>query len=148
MDVSPQALIGRLHRLGLALTAELVAVYQRYGLTEGDFDVLAALRRAGAPYERTPSEIAAATMVTSGAVTKRVDRLITAGLVDRRKRDDDGRGRAVTLTSEGLQVIDEAFTEHMANEHRLLEGLDDQQRTDLAQLMRTWLLAIDPDEFE
>ncbi|MGZ4487768.1 MAG: MarR family winged helix-turn-helix transcriptional regulator, partial [Nocardioides sp.] len=79
LDVSPQGIIGRLHRLAAALTDELVAVYGRFGLGEGEFDVLATLRRAGAPYELTPGELAAGTMVSSGAVTKRVDRCVEQG---------------------------------------------------------------------
>ncbi|MYT26513.1 hypothetical protein GTW69_40685, partial [Streptomyces sp. SID7760] len=73
LDVSPQGVIGRLHRLGLLLTDRLCLVYRRYGLSEGEFDVLAALRRAGAPYERAPGELAVHTMVTTGAMTKRID---------------------------------------------------------------------------
>src|ERR1700712_5502178 len=79
LDVSPQGVIGRLHRLAGHLTEELTAVYREHGLTEGEFDVLAALRRAGAPYERAPHELAEHTMVTTGAMTKRVDRLVEAG---------------------------------------------------------------------
>ena len=148
LDVSPQSLVGRLHRLALALTAELTTVYEQHGLGEGDFDVLAALRRAGAPYERTPTELARTTMVTSGAATKRIDRLEAAGLVERRRRDDDGRGRVVALTRRGRTVIDAAFTDHIANEHRLIAGLSEEQREQLAALLRTWLEHVDPTEFE
>ena len=137
-----------MHRLALTLTAELVEVYEAHGLGEGDFDVLATLRRVGAPFERTPSEIAASTMVTSGAATKRIDRLEAAGLVERRRRDDDGRGRVVALTAHGREVIDAAFGDHIANEHRLLDGLSARQREQLAGLLRTWLQAVDPTEFE
>src|SRR4051812_45265411 len=81
LDVSPQAVIGRLHRLAARLTEELVAVYGQYELGEGEFDVLATLRRSGAPYELTPGELTAQTMVSSGAVTKRVDRCVEQGWV-------------------------------------------------------------------
>lgn len=148
LDVSPQSLIGRLHRLALALTEELTTVYERHGLGEGDFDVLAALRRAGTPYERTPTELARTTMVTSGAATKRIDRLEAAGLVRRRRREDDGRGRVVALTPKGRRVIDAAFTDHIANEHRLIEGLTEEQRDQLSVLLRSWLEQVDPTEFE
>ena len=104
LDVSPQGVIGRLHRLAARLTEELVAVYAEFGLGEGEFDVLATLRRSGAPYELTPGELAAGTMVTSGAVTKRVDRLVERGPGDpaggraRRPRPGDraDRRRAAT----------------------------------------------------
>ena len=87
-------------------------------------------------------------MVTSGAATKRIDRLEAAGLVERRRRDDDGRGRVVALTRRGRTVIDAAFTEHIANEHRLIAGLSEEQREQLAALLRTWLEHVDPTEFE
>ena len=119
----PQGVIGRLHRIANHLTGELTLLYAKYGLTEGEFDVLAALRRAGTPYERAPGEIALHTMVTTGAVTKRVDRLEEAGLVERRRSDADGRGRVVRLTPAGRRLFDKAFTAHMANERRLLEAL-------------------------
>ncbi|MFD8704828.1 MarR family winged helix-turn-helix transcriptional regulator [Kitasatospora sp. NPDC059648] len=138
LDVSPQAVIGRLHRLAARLTAELTLVYQRYGLSEGEFDVLAALRRAGAPYERAPGELAAHTMVTTGAMTKRIDRLERAGLVTRRTAEDDRRGRVVALTDAGLRLIDEAFTAHMRNEHRLLAHLDPGEAAALEALLTAW----------
>lgn len=138
LDVSPQAVIGRLHRLALRLTEELVAVYADFGLGEGEFDVLATLRRSGAPYELTPTELAAGTMVTSGAVTKRVDRLAERGLVARRVSDRDARGRVVALTRQGRELIDRAFEAHMANEHRLLASLDRVDRERLARILDEW----------
>jgi len=98
VDAAPQGVIGRLHRLAGFLTEELLVVYRKYGLAEGDFDALATLRRAGAPYERAAGELADFTMVTTRGVTKRIDRLERAGLVTRRASEQDGRGRVVTLT--------------------------------------------------
>ncbi|MFD6993678.1 MarR family winged helix-turn-helix transcriptional regulator [Streptomyces sp. NPDC059943] len=141
VDVRPQGVIGRLHRLGAYLTEELCVVYRKYGLGEGDFDVLAALRRAGAPFERAPGELAEHTMVTTGAMTKRVDRLERAGLVSRRASESDGRGRVVALTSEGRALIDRAFSEHMANERRLLEALTEREVAQLESLLTKWLAA-------
>ena len=138
LDVSPQGVIGRLHRLAQRLTEELVAVYADFGLGEGEFDVLATLRRSGAPYELTPTELAAGTMVTSGAVTKRVDRLAERGLVARRVSDRDARGRVVALTPQGRKLIDRAFEAHMANEHRLLASLDRVDRERLARILDEW----------
>ncbi|MBM7504554.1 MarR family winged helix-turn-helix transcriptional regulator [Agromyces aurantiacus] len=143
LDVSPQGVIGRLHRLANALTEELVAVYGRFGLSEGEFDVLATLRRAGAPYERTPGDLAASTMVTSGAMTKRIDRLEQRGLVTRRVSDTDGRGRVIALTSAGRELIDEVMTAHMANEHRLLEAVDQADRIALERAITRWLAAFE-----
>ncbi len=139
VDVAPQAVIGRLHRLAGALTQELVPVFQRHGLGEGDFDVLAALRRAGSPFERTAGELAATTMVTTGGMTKRLDRLEAAGLLVRRPSPYDGRGRVVALTDRGRELVDRAFTEHMANERRLLDLLDPEQARQLEGLLRAWL---------
>jgi DNA-binding MarR family transcriptional regulator len=135
LDTSPLLVIGRIHRIAIALTPELVAVYARHGLGEGDFDVLATLRRQGAPYALTPGELGERTMVTSGAVTKRVDRLAARGLVERRRSDSDGRSRRVVLTRAGRRVIDAAMEEHVANEARLLDGLVPAERAALADLL-------------
>lgn len=138
LDTSPQAVIGRLHRIALRLTGELTEVYERFGLGEGEFDILAALRRQGAPYSLNPTDLAAQTMVTSGAITKRVARCIAHGWVTSDRSDHDGRGRLVTLTPAGRRLIDEAFTAHMANEARLLSRFSKQERDDLARLLEEW----------
>lgn len=139
LDVSPQGVIGRLHRLANHLTEQLMVVYRRFGLGEGDFDVLATLRRAGPPFERAPGELAQFTMVTTGAMTKRVDRLERDGLVTRRRSSTDGRGRVVALTQAGRELIDTAFTEHMHNERRLLDALSPEDAAALESLLTTWL---------
>lgn len=143
LDVSPVGVIGRLHRLAERLRDELVALYREYGLGEGEFDVLATLRRTGAPYELAPGELAAHTMVTTGAVSKRLDRLEAMGYVQRRSSDQDGRGRVVGLTAAGIAAIDEAFAAHVRNEARLLDGLDPEQRAQLIGLLRTWMRSLD-----
>lgn len=139
LDVRPQGVIGRLHRVGGHLTDQLRLVYRRYGLGEGDFDVLAALRRAGAPFERAPGELAEHTMVTTGAMTKRIDRLERDGLVTRRPSASDGRGRVVALTDAGRELIDRAFTEHMRNERRLLDQLTPEDAAQLEAILTRWL---------
>jgi DNA-binding MarR family transcriptional regulator len=78
-------------------------------------------------------------MVTTGAMTKRLDRLVEAGLVTRRASEIDGRARVVALTPQGLELIDRAFTEHIANEHRLLRGLSGEESQRLESLLTTWL---------
>jgi DNA-binding MarR family transcriptional regulator len=143
VDVSPQGVIGRLHRLGRLLTEQLCLVYKRYGLGEGEFDVLAALRRAGDPFERAPGELAAFTMVTTGAMTKRIDRLERDGLVKRRSSQDDGRGKVVALTRAGRHLIDQAFTEHMRNERRLLDQLTPAEAGQLESLLTAWLTRLE-----
>ncbi|MFE3907128.1 MarR family winged helix-turn-helix transcriptional regulator [Streptomyces sp. NPDC059153] len=144
VDVSPQGVIGRLHRLAGMLTEQLCVVYRRFGLSEGEFDVLAALRRAGEPYERAPGELAVRTMVTTGAMTKRIDRLERDGLVTRRRSAGDGRGRVVALTHAGRELIDQAFTEHMRNERRLLDALSPQEAAQLEALLTGWLGRVEP----
>src|SRR5690606_1948271 len=135
--------IGRLHRLADRLRAELIAVYREHGLGEGDFDVLASLRRTGEPFELPAGELARHTMVTTGAMTKRIDRLEAAGLVTRRPDASDGRGRRIALTAHGRELIDAAFTDHMANERRLVELLPASDRESLERILKGWLGALD-----
>ncbi|WP_439565832.1 MarR family winged helix-turn-helix transcriptional regulator [Microcella sp.] len=146
VDVSPQGIIGRLHRISARLTDELAVVFRDYGISAGEFDVLAALRRAGDPFERTPTELAERTMITSGGLTKRVDRLEDAGLVQRRPSELDGRGRVVALTEQGRALIDDAFTRHMQNEHRLIELLDEADRRTLERVLTRWLARLPDDD--
>jgi DNA-binding MarR family transcriptional regulator len=136
LDSAPLHVIGRISRLSDVIDEQLRPVFSAFGLGDGDFDVLATLRRNGAPFELTPTELAARTMVTSGAVSKRVDRLAGAGLVERRVSDTDARGRHVRLTERGQALIDEAYPEHLANEARMLAGLTPRERADLARLLR------------
>lgn len=143
LDVTPQGVIGRLHRVGARLTEELVAVYGEHGLAEGDFDVLATLRRAGAPYERTPGELAEHTMITTGGMTKRLDRLERAGLVTRRAAEADGRGRIVALTDRGRETIDAAVTDHLANERRLVDLLGPRDAAALERILTRWLARLE-----
>ncbi|MFF9352460.1 MarR family winged helix-turn-helix transcriptional regulator [Streptomyces sp. NPDC014734] len=144
VDVSPQGVIGRLHRLAGLLTEQLCLVYRRYGLNEGEFDVLAALRRAGDPFERAPGELATFTMVTTGAMTKRIDRLERNGLVTRRRSAEDGRGRVVALTPAGQELFDRAFADHMRNERRILDELDPDEAARLETLLTAWLARVEP----
>lgn len=143
LDVSPLGVIGRLHRIADTLNVELRALFAQAGLSDGDFDVLASLRRAGEPFALTPGELAATTMVTSGAVTKRVDRLEAQGFVTRTVSSDDGRSRTIALTAEGRRLIDELFPRHVDNERRLLAGLSPEEQADLARLLEKWGRTLD-----
>jgi DNA-binding MarR family transcriptional regulator len=138
LDASPIGLIGRLHRLADVLNVELRTVFAEEGLGEGDFDVLVTLRRHGAPYELTPSELGASTMVTSSAVTKRIDRLERGGLVTRTVSRADARSRRIRLTEAGLALVDRLMGRHVANERRLVSGLTRREQTQLAGLLRRW----------
>lgn len=143
LDVSPQGVVTRLHRVANHLTDRLVEVYRKHGLGEGDFDVLATLRRGGAPFERSAGDLAEHTLVTTGGMTKRIDRLERAGLVERRRDAHDGRGRVVALTGRGREVIDAAYTEHIANEHRLVAMIGEERAGQLEQILRVWLAALE-----
>lgn len=136
LDPSPMGVIGRLHRVGARLNALLLPVFREHGLGEGEFDVLATLRRSGIDHALTPSELMSSMMVTSGATTKRIDRLERAGLVRRSPSTQDGRVRLVSLTEAGLRLVDTAVAQHLANEDRLLAGLEPDQRATLADLLR------------
>jgi DNA-binding MarR family transcriptional regulator len=143
LDSSPMAVVGRLHRLGALLEAELRTVFAEAELGNGDFDILATLRRAGSPFRLSPGELSTSAMVTSGAVTKRVDRLVEKGLVKRTVSATDGRGREIQLTPEGRALADEFVVRHWANEDRLLAALDPSERAQLVGLLRKLLLDVE-----
>ncbi len=143
LDVGPMLVIGRLHRLAELLDQGLRPVFAEAGLGNGDFDVLASLRRSGPPYRLNPTQLAATTMVTSGAVTKRVDRLERQGLVARTVSADDARGRVIELTAEGRKVQERLHPRHLANEDRLLGALDGTEREQLAGLLSKLLLSLE-----
>ena len=143
IDTSPMGVIARLHRIADALRGELLTLYREHGLGEGEFDILATLRRSGAPFELPPSELAQQTMVTTGAVSKRLDRLETAGLVTRRENLEDARGRVVALTPQGRDTINRAYEAHMQNEARLLDHFSAAEREQLQSLLRSWSLKLE-----
>jgi len=142
LDASPIGLIGRVHRIGDVLNVELRRLFAESGLGDGDFDVLVTLRRHGAPYELTPGELGASTMVTSSAVTKRIDRLERAGLVTRTVSSEDARSRRIRLTDQGFALVERLMAEHVANEQRLVSGLSQRDRDQLAAILRRWGLAL------
>jgi DNA-binding MarR family transcriptional regulator len=136
LDVSPMGIIGRLNEVSSLIARDRLApVFARFGLQSGEFDVLATLRRSGSPYALTPTDLYEATMVTSGAMTARLDRLEKAGLIQRAPHPSDRRGVVVQLTAKGLALIDEALTAHVANEHEILAGLTSEDRQVLAKLL-------------
>lgn len=143
LDSTPMSVVGRVHRLGDLWEGELRAFFAAEGLGNGDFDVLATLRRSGAPYRMSPGAIAASTIVTSGAVSKRLDRLEDKGLVRRSVCAEDARGRDVQLTDAGVRFTDEVVSRHWANEARLLGALDAGEREQLAGLLRRLLVDLE-----
>jgi DNA-binding MarR family transcriptional regulator len=139
LDVSAMGVLGRLSRLSLLVGAELGRTFAAHGLDRASFDVLATLRRAGPPFRLTPTELMRCTMVTSGAVTQRLDRLEARGLVRRHPNEADGRGVHVGLTAAGRKLIDKVLPDHVATEERLLAALTRAQRDALAGTLRTLL---------
>ena len=138
-------LFGRMKRLIAHLTPELETVFAEHGLSAAGFDVLATLRRSGQPYALTPSDLIAWTMVTSGTMTNRIDRLIDEGMVERRRNPADGRGFVIALTRKGKKVIDAAVGDHVANQKRLMSALTEKERAMLDDLLKTWLGAFEGD---
>ncbi|RNJ42001.1 MarR family transcriptional regulator [Mesorhizobium erdmanii] len=136
LDVSPMGVLGRLNEASSLIARDRLApLFAQFGLQAGEFDVLATLRRSGSPYALTPTDLYEATMVTSGAMTNRLDRLEKAGLILRGPHPNDRRGIVVQLTGKGLALIDEALTAHVANEHEILAGLNDAERETLSRLL-------------
>ncbi|MER5641000.1 MarR family transcriptional regulator [Kitasatospora sp. NPDC002227] len=142
LDVSPMGVIGRLKRLARLVDAELGRTFAEHGLDHASFDVLATLRRSDPPHRLTPAQLMKSSMVTSGAVSQRLDRLQAAGLVSRTPSPTDGRVVHVALTEEGRALIDRALPDHLATEQRLLAALPPEQRTALAETLRTLLLSL------
>jgi DNA-binding MarR family transcriptional regulator len=139
LDVSPMAVIGRLSRLSRLISAELHRTFSAHGLDPASFDVLATLRRSEPPHRLTPAELMRASMITSGAVTQRLDRLEARGLVTRARSESDGRSVYVALTDDGRALIDNALPDHVATEDRLLSVLTGAERGTLADTLRTLL---------
>lgn len=141
LDVSPMAVVARLSRLSRIFDRKVEEVYATFGLNQPQFAVLAALRRAGQPYRRTPTELRRSLLVTSGAITNRLDRLDTARFIERVRHPDDGRRVQVALTPAGVQLVDAILVPHYDNERRLLAPLLSKDREQLAALLRRLLLA-------
>ncbi|TDC58188.1 MarR family transcriptional regulator [Actinomadura sp. KC345] len=132
----PMGIIGRISRLSLLLDRELREFFGAHGLEKWEFDVLATLRRSGPPYELTAGALNRSAMVTSGAITNRIDRLAARGLVERIRDEGDRRSVRVRLTDQGWALIEEVLPLHTANEARLLESLGPQEREQLADALR------------
>jgi DNA-binding MarR family transcriptional regulator len=143
LDVSPMSVIGRLSRASRLIDAQLRRTFEQHGLDAASFDVLATLRRSGGVL--APGTLTRSAMVTSGAITQRLDRLEARGLVARTRNADDGRGVHVRLTDEGRAVIDAALPDHLATEQRLLAALNGPQRVALTDALRTLLAALGDD---
>jgi DNA-binding MarR family transcriptional regulator len=145
LDVEPLHVLSRVSRLARHLDRARRAAFAAHQLETWEFDVLSALRRQGPPYQLSPGALLRATLVTSGTMTNRIDRLAGAGLVRRRPDPLDKRGVLVTLTASGRSVADAALADLLQRERKLLTGLDSGQRRELAGLLRVILAPFDSD---
>lgn len=141
LDVAPMRVLSRVTRLARHLDRQRAAAFSAHGLETWEFDVLAALRRAGAPYRLSPGQLLRETMVTSGTMTNRVDRLAARGLVERDLHPGDKRGVLVRLTGAGRAAVDAALADLLVAERQLLTGLAEDDQHQLAQTLRQLLVA-------
>jgi DNA-binding MarR family transcriptional regulator len=146
LDVEPMQVLSRISRLARHLAIARRGAFAGHGLETWEFDVLSALRRQGPPFQLTPGALLRATLVTSGTMTNRVDRLAAAGLVRREPDPSDKRGVLVTLTERGVARADAALADLLDRERVLLAGLDAGERAHLAGLMRILLAPFDAAE--
>ncbi|MCW2810912.1 MAG: transcriptional regulator, MarR family [Friedmanniella sp.] len=140
LDVSPMQVLSRVTRLARHLDRQRAESFGRHGLESWEFDVLAALRRAGEPFRLSPGRLLKETMVTSGTMTNRVDRLTERALVAREHDPDDRRGVRVRLTESGLARVDAALADLLGAERALLRGLSRADQQTLAATLRGLLL--------
>ncbi|MEP4199354.1 MAG: MarR family transcriptional regulator [Aliishimia sp.] len=145
LDVGPMETIGRLSRLAAKLGNEMEKTWKAYGLNPASFDVLATLRRSGKPEGLSPGEMLDLTMVTSGTMTNRIDQLVKADLVERVPNPEDKRGFLIRLTQQGFATIENAVSDHVETQHRLLKGLSAAQRDSLNGLLKAFGETIDTD---
>jgi len=143
LDVSPMQVLGRLHRSYLKYQSALNVLFDRQGINTASFDVMAALRRSGPPYRMTAGQLSVASMVTTGGITMRLDRLEKAGLVARERDAGDRRIVHAQLTDRGFALVEETARAHFANEGRMLSRLNDAEQSQLAVLLRKLEHSID-----
>ncbi len=145
LDVAPLEVLSRVSRLARHLDLARREAFEAHDLEPWEFDVLAALRREGAPYALSPGRLLQVTLVTSGTMTNRIDRLAAKGLVERVPDPHDGRGVQVTLTVEGRSRVDAALTDLLAHERSILAQLDAPDRSRLADLLRRLTIPFETD---
>lgn len=143
LDLAPVEVFSRIGRLARHLDLARKSAFHDSGVESWEFDVLAALRRAGDPYELSPGRLLRETLVTSGTMTNRIDRLAARGFVERLPDPNDRRGVLVRLTPEGRTAVDGAFEALLEAERDLISALDEPGRDTLARLLRTLLAPFD-----
>ncbi|MCP2041567.1 DNA-binding MarR family transcriptional regulator [Neisseria sp. HSC-16F19] len=145
LPLQAMALLGRLQRASHLLGPMLGREFERFGLSAGEFDVLATLRRSGAPFVLSPTALYATLMISSGTMTHRLKLLEQRGLVERLPNPEDSRSLLVRLSDSGHALIDEAVGAHTANEEQLLAGMDATDRAALEQGLRALLAQWEPE---
>lgn len=140
LDPAPMGVVGRLSRAAQLLDKELRSFFTANGLQPGEFDILATLRRSGEPYCLTPGALLGSSMVTSGAITNRLDHLVAKGYVTRETDPANRRSVLITLTDAGREKVDGVVAEHLENERRLLTALTPAEQDRLANLLRKLLV--------
>ena len=143
LDVAPMHVLSRVTRLARHLDLARRTAFAEHGLETWEFDVLSALRRSGAPYELSPGRLLRETLVTSGTMTNRIDRLVTKGLVERLPDPADRRGVLVRLTPTGRRRVDDALAGLLEQERRLLREISADDRVMLADLLRAVVAPFD-----
>lgn len=143
LDTSPIAVVARVGRLARFFDQGMDEVFAQHGIRRESWDVLASLRRAGAPYRLSPTELYRGLMRTSGAMTNRLRRLEEAGLVRRVADPDDARGLLVELTAEGRRLVDRVAASHLENERSMLAALTRAEQEELAGLLRKLLVSFE-----
>ncbi|MFD2177241.1 MarR family winged helix-turn-helix transcriptional regulator [Veronia pacifica] len=139
LDTSPIAVIGRLSRVANLMTPQVNDLFKRHDISSIEFDILASLRRSGKPV--TPTELYQTLMLSSGAMSTRLEGLVKRGLVERQASETDRRSCKVTLTDKGSTEIDHLFSLHIENEKRILSPLNKEEQAQLAGLLKKWLLS-------
>uniref|UniRef100_A0AAU2JPN7 MarR family transcriptional regulator n=1 Tax=Streptomyces sp. NBC_00049 TaxID=2903617 RepID=A0AAU2JPN7_9ACTN len=142
LNTEPMAVFGRIYRITRAMGDEMERTYARFGISRGEFDVIATLRRSGAPYTLSPRQLSATLMLTTGGMTGRLDKLEKAGLLGRKPDPHDRRGLQVTITDRGLELIDEAVTAGLEVQRAALTGLSEEEVEALTGLLRKLLAGV------
>lgn len=145
LDASSMKIFGRMLRLMKHLGKERAQTMSPFGFREGEFDVLATLRRAGEPYCLSPTQLYKSLLITSGAMTNRLSHLEQQGLIRRIADPDDKRSTLVSMTPHGQELIEEALIVHTQTQNALLSSLSDAQRAQLESLLRELLLTFPPE---
>jgi len=142
LEASPMGIVGRIQRASRRLERGLSENFARHDLQLWEFDILGTLRRSGPPYRLTAGALSDSSMVTSGAITNRIDRLVARGLVTRENDPDNRRSVVITLTESGWALISNVLVHHVAHEERLLACLSAEEQQQLATLLRTLLIGL------